>query len=558
MCDNKRVLMKKKRNRVPWIVLCLLTGYMCLYLFTSPTNLPAGDEAIIIGVADRIAHHGFSHFTPQKVFARAVVNNKIFSLYGFTDQSFSKYGLGQSLLDIPITRAFRRARFAVDDHSRIFNTLVVYSPADLIAAAVNVLFFLTCLRLGYRIGSSFLLTMILGITTMIWPYTQTMFADPTLGFLWLLAFYAVLSYKSTRKKIWLGVAGTAIGFSFLTKIVALYTLPLFLLYLFYQIKYEPLAHTKKEFYKSVLFQSLWFIAPIIVCGVILLWYNYIRFEKLFAFGYLYGTDANDSRDDHFGFNTPFLLGLYGLLFSTGKGFFFYNPSTILSLFGIKTFYQQYKAEALLILGIICGSILIYSSWWAWHGDFSWGPRFLTGLSPFFILLCGKWMEDVFLCWEKCEYRHWLKRGFLFILLTVSVGVQIAGLSIKSNDYILTAANVGFFKESLFNANWPIRDGLLHLHFVPEFSPLVGHLWMMRSLYHKNDNNFMKVYKSPPWKGLNPSWIPNKEVRGLSYNIWWLQALANSSPVSMRVILPAIIFLLLAATFFGFGLYIAFK
>ena len=62
---------------------------------------------------------------------------------------------------------------------------------------------------------------------MIWPYTQTMFADPTLGFTGLLAFYAALSYKFTRKKIWLTVAGTAIGFSFITKIIALYTLPLY-------------------------------------------------------------------------------------------------------------------------------------------------------------------------------------------------------------------------------------------------------------------------------------------------------------------------------------------
>jgi len=59
-------------------VLCFFTGYMCLYLFTSPTNLPAGDETIIIGVADRIAHHGFSHFTPQEVFARAVVKIEFF------------------------------------------------------------------------------------------------------------------------------------------------------------------------------------------------------------------------------------------------------------------------------------------------------------------------------------------------------------------------------------------------------------------------------------------------------------------------------------------------
>ncbi len=78
-------------------------------------------------------------FHASRGICKSCCKNRIFSLYGFTDQSFSKYGLGQSLLDIPITKAFRRARFAVDNHSRFFNTLVVYSPADLIAAAVNFL-----------------------------------------------------------------------------------------------------------------------------------------------------------------------------------------------------------------------------------------------------------------------------------------------------------------------------------------------------------------------------------------------------------------------------------
>ncbi len=133
--------MKKIKNKVPRIVLCLFTGYMCLYLFSSPASIPGGDEAIMIGVADRIAHHGFSRFTPQELSARAVVNYRIFSLYGFNEQSFSKYGLGQSLLDIPIARAFRRTRFSVDENSRIYNTLLLYSPANLIAAVVNVFFF---------------------------------------------------------------------------------------------------------------------------------------------------------------------------------------------------------------------------------------------------------------------------------------------------------------------------------------------------------------------------------------------------------------------------------
>lgn len=93
--------MKKKKDITLRIALCLFTGYLCLYLFTAPKKLPEGDEAIMMGVADRIAHHGFSRLTPQEAVKR-ISDNKIFSQYGFTEQSFSKFGIGQSLIDIPV------------------------------------------------------------------------------------------------------------------------------------------------------------------------------------------------------------------------------------------------------------------------------------------------------------------------------------------------------------------------------------------------------------------------------------------------------------------------
>lgn len=547
------------RNRTRCIVLCLFVGYISLYLFTAPKELPEGDEAIMLGVADRIFHHGFSRLPPKTAMER-LSENQIFSNYGFTEQSFSKYGVGQSLITIPVVWAFRKAVENKNKPIYTFYVLIVFSISALLGAALNAIFFLTCLKLGYKLKTSFFLTLIMGMTTLVWPYSQTSFSDPTLGLLWMLSFYALLTYKSTRKKPWLGIAGGALGYSVLTKIVALYTVPIIASYFLYLLisEYHSVNYqNKRRFFIDTFLSTSWFITPLFATGAMLLWYNHLRYGKFFAFGYFYG--SYDIRDSYFGFNTPLLAGLYGILLSTGKGFFFYNPSTILAFYGIKKFYRQHKAETMVIIGIISGLILIHASWWSWHGDFSWGPRLVSGLPPFFILLSGSFLEDICTNWGKRQTAFTIKASFVTLLLLISFAVQIPGLCIKSNDYILTAAKADVFKKKFYQANWPIRDDTLQIHFIPEFSPLIGHIWMMQSIYHRDDSKFKDIYQSPPWKKLNSLWVfKSFEETHFHYNIWWLYAMQKASAEAPKMLMLALLLLGMAVSSFGFGLFIATK
>jgi hypothetical protein len=81
-----------------------------------------------------------------------------------------------------------------------------------------------------------------------------------------------------------------------------------------------------------------------------------------------------------GFTNPFFFGLLGILFSFGKGLFFYTPGLLLPVRArILTLRQGAKAELysvyLLWLCFVAGLVLAYAPWWAWDGGWYWGPRF---------------------------------------------------------------------------------------------------------------------------------------------------------------------------------------
>ncbi len=513
-----------KKFQIHFFALLVWTTYFCLYLITAPATLPEGDEAILLGVGHRLANHGFSEL-PQNS-----DDLKDFSSYGFFKSGFSKYGIGQSLLDIPITKAFLDAKKAKNPEEFRSAMLRLYSLPASIGATTNALFFLICLKLGRRLDSAFILVVMLGTTTMVWPYTQTLFSDPTLAACWLLAFYSLLHFRDTKKDVWLGVAGAAIGFAFLDKVVAGYTIPLFSLYFLYLLRERHLKNNSggSLFSKEIAYSIFYFLTPLFIMIGLFLYYNYIRFGQGFSFGYS-NFNSYDARDTIFGFNVPFLAGLHGQLLSSGKGFFFYNPSCILMFFGWRESFLKNKAETILIALLIGGSLAIYSSWFAWHGDWCWGLRFLSCMPPFFLLVASPLVDNLIVKIKSKNSKALLTASLVSVLAIVSFGTQILGIAIKSNQYILTASQVNLLKGKFFNLDWPIRDDSLQIHFIPEFSPIAGHFWMLKTIYYRDTPNHEKVYESPPWISLNQNWKP-QDIKNERFklNIWWLNSVEDTS------------------------------
>jgi hypothetical protein len=142
-----------------------------------------------------------------------------------------------------------------------------------------------------------------------------------------------------------------------------------------------------------------------------------------------------------GFSYPFLLGLYGILFSSGKGLLFFAPGLALLRSG--------RIPGVW-LAFLSGLILVYASWWAWYGGFFWGPRFFLFASLPAALALAVALHD--------DSASRARRDATLAVLLLSAWVGFCGQVFAQTGLdICTADN--FALEHLC---W----------YVPEFSPLV--------------------------------------------------------------------------------------
>jgi len=104
----------------------------------------------------------------------------------------------------------------------------------------------------------------------------------------------------------------------------------------------------------------------------ILFINYIKTNNFLNFG------------DGVAFDNPVHYGVYSLLFSFGKGLFFYAPLMIVSFFFLfRDIIKNPKNEMhfIFILIVFIVFLIMYSKYHFWHGDWAWGPRYLVPFLP---------------------------------------------------------------------------------------------------------------------------------------------------------------------------------
>ena len=155
-----------------------------------------------------------------------------------------------------------------------------------------------------------------------------------------------------------------------------------------------------------------------------------------------------------GFSYPIFFGLLSILFSFGKGLFFFAPGLLLPVRNkLLKLQQEIKLDLYAVytlwISFLVGLVLVYSHWWAWYGGWFWGPRFLLFAS----------IPASFALAVRLQYRDSsLKANLLTLLvLALSVWVGIDGaVFYQKNLSICMAQNFSY--EFL-------------CHYVPEFSVL---------------------------------------------------------------------------------------
>lgn len=327
---------------------------------------------------------------------------------------YSRSGLGLSFIFIPyIITAKLIAALTGIPQDKLINFLISFYNIFFGAGACVVMFYLA--KLFKNSGrDALIMALLLGLATFSWRYSIWDFSEGTQMFFLLLTIYLIL--KNTSKS--LGLGGLSFCCLLLLKVLYIACFPVFILYILVKNR----GATKDALKRASIFLS---IALLGFCFILLL--NYIRFGEIFEFGY--GLEANK-------FYLPQILQhAPKLLYWLDKGIFIYNPLFILGILGYYKLYRLAPKEAILLFSILALNFLLTCFWYGWHGNWSWGPRYLVPTAPLWLL-----PAFVFL------HKKGIVRFILILLIAVSILIQLLSVLTGNLEYL-----------ALCNANG--REGL---------------------------------------------------------------------------------------------------
>jgi hypothetical protein len=158
-------------------------------------------------------------------------------------------------------------------------------------------------------------------------------------------------------------------------------------------------------------------------------------------------------------------GLDGLILSTGKSLWLYAPPLFLLPPALVWLWRTRRAEAQLVL-VVTAAVLVAAAHLAdWHGDPTWGPRRALPLTPLLLAVVAR------------AYVARPRPRLLALLVAAGLWVQVVGLAIAPPLYagVVDEVRVGSGAPSWF-ALAPDE-----CHFMPQFSPIVGHSWLLSHL-----------------------------------------------------------------------------
>lgn len=366
----------------------------------------------------------------------------------------------------------------------------------LVTAVTAALLWFTARRLGYSDWVGIVLAMLFGLCTIAWPYANHFFGEPLSALALLFAFYGILSYRNTGQMYWILYAGcgaavamtTVVAHTLLVAILGLYLLTLFV--------YAPaVADTdtdtdeaavtppKRRTVARLGLAVTTYAGPILIAGLLLLWYNNVRFDNPFNTGYHFGSGE--------GFSTPALEGLWGLLISPYRGVFWHTPLLLVALLAFFPFVRRHPVEGVVIFGLSFVLLSLYGRWWMWWGGFAWGPRFLVPLTPLWLLPLAEPLQAIERRWQRLETPSpWdyvrgvgVQGSGLFVVALLSLGVQLLAVSVNYVNYEIQL-------RSIFPTNWedPLAFGPPAQRLADwATSPVLGQWQLLRDNFIGNND-----------------------------------------------------------------------
>jgi hypothetical protein len=452
--------------------------------------------------------------------ARAMAHGRIdvpegATLRGPDGRSYSKNTAGEAVLALPLVVAgdvaaraagFRdeRAQWAARFVASFFNAIVAALLLGATYAALR----------GFRVSAraSFGATLLLGFTTPLWIYAKSFMAEPVeaLGMLLALAGAARAGAAPAPSEQRRGELVAALG-AFLALSAKLGVAPMVLACL----GAAGFRHVTGPGSSGGLRPRAWLVPLAGVAAALLghAIYNAARFGSVLETGY--GAQASAAA-----FTTPLLVGVYGLLISSGKGVMWFAPMVWLLPWGAAAMVRSRQhSEAArrgddarragwAIVAAWAVGLFVYGRFQHWAGDGSWGPRYLVPLLPLAAIAAGFALDGA----SRVRRRVASALGAVGLVVTLGgVGIYFGAQMREAGDYPYTLAleDPHFMEAS---------------HWDPRFTPIAGHWRMLARNLGEHLRGDVPVLGQKgdvdPRTGITPG-----EERTLLHAIdaWWLYA-----------------------------------
>jgi hypothetical protein len=224
----------------------------------------------------------------------------------------------------------------------------------------------------YEPGYGAATAVIVGLGTMVLPFSQLLFSHMFTTFLCFAAFWLMLKERDgPPRPLLLAVAGLAVGYAFSSEYPTFFAAVVLGLFL--------LSRRDALTLGGVARRGGAYVAGGIVGIVPLLLYNHFAFHSWTHLAY---SDIPRQQQGFFGINAPNLKVLITLLLDS-RGLLTISPILIMGAIGTVMLYRRGKRAEALTIGGICVCYLGYNSgYYLPFGGGFMGPRFLDTLLPF--------------------------------------------------------------------------------------------------------------------------------------------------------------------------------